>query len=87
MPGSVSVSVANVGFTGFRGAVGIENREIASDLNPHLRFFVFEQEPNMERLTPVAPETALSICRSNRRRASTSITTGASAGDACWRGA
>src|ERR1022692_277134 len=59
MPGSVSVSVAKVGFTGFRGAVGIENREITSDLNPHLRFFVFEQEPNMERLTPVAPETAL----------------------------
>ena len=39
--------------------VTIENREITSELNPQIRFFVFDQQPNMERLTPVAPETPL----------------------------
>src|SRR5262249_46214357 len=50
---------AGKGFTHLRGSVAIENREITSDLNPRLRFFVFDQEPNMERLTPVSPETPL----------------------------
>jgi hypothetical protein len=58
-PSRLVYDIAGRGFTRLRGTVGIENREITSDLNPHLRFFVFEQEPNMERLTPVAPETPL----------------------------
>jgi hypothetical protein len=56
-PSRLVYEIGGKGFTRFRGAVGIENREITSDLNPRLRFFVFTQEPNMERLTPVAPET------------------------------
>ena len=42
-----------------KGTAGIENREITSDLNPRIRFFIFDQEPNMERLMPVAGETPL----------------------------
>ena len=34
-------------------------REIGSTLNPQLRFFVFDAEPNMERLVPPAPEPPL----------------------------
>ena len=36
----------------------IENKraEIGSTLNPALRFFVFDTEPNMDRLMPPAPE-------------------------------
>ncbi|HXB70542.1 MAG TPA: PSD1 and planctomycete cytochrome C domain-containing protein [Candidatus Acidoferrales bacterium] len=56
-PSRLVYEIGGKGFTRFRGAVGIENLEITSDLNPRLRFFVFTQEPNMERLTPVAPET------------------------------
>jgi hypothetical protein len=56
-PSRLVYEIAGRGFTHLRGSVGIENREITSDLNPRLRFFVFTQEPNMERLTPVAPET------------------------------
>jgi len=56
-PSRLVYEIGGKGFTRFRGAVGIENREITSDLNPRLRFFVFTQEPNMERLMPVAPET------------------------------
>jgi hypothetical protein len=56
-PSRLVYDIAGKSFTSFRGLVGIENREITSDLNPHVRFFVFDREPNMERLTPVAPET------------------------------
>ena len=55
-----SVEILDVkGYTRFRGKVAIENKEITSDLNPRIRFLVFQNEPNLERLTPVAPETPL----------------------------
>ncbi len=53
------IDIKGQGFTRLRGKVSIENTEISSDLNPHIRFLVFQNEPNMERLTPVAPETPL----------------------------
>ena len=51
--------ISGKGFTRLRGMIGLENREITSDINPHVRFFVFLEEPNLERLTPVAPATPL----------------------------
>ena len=57
-PSRLVYDIAGKGFTRFRGAVGIENREITSDLNPRIRFFIFDREPNMDR----SP-------RSRRRRA------------------
>jgi hypothetical protein len=54
-PSRLVYDIAGKGFTRFRGSVGIENQEITSDLNPHIRFFIFDREPNMDRLTPVAP--------------------------------
>ena len=53
------LDIAGKGYTRLTGAVTIENREVTSELNPQIRFFVFDQPPNMERLTPVAPETPL----------------------------
>lgn len=58
-PSRLVYDLTGKGLTRFRGTLGIENREITSDINPQIRFFVFEQEPNMERLTPVAAETPL----------------------------
>ena len=53
--------IAGRGFTRFRGVIGLENAqaEIGSTLNPQLRFFVFDAEPNMERLLPPLPGTPL----------------------------
>ena len=51
--------IAGKAYTRFTGAAAIENKEVTSELNPQLRFFVFDQPPNMERLTPVNPETPL----------------------------
>jgi hypothetical protein len=56
-PSRLVYDIAGKGFTRLRGMVGIENREITSDINPRTRFFVFLEEPTMDRLTRVAPGT------------------------------
>ena len=40
--------------------MGLENKtsDIGSTLNPQVRFFVFDAEPNMERLVPPLPGNA-----------------------------
>ncbi len=58
-PSRLIYDITGRGFTRIRGSVALENREITSELNPHVRFFLFTKEPDMERLTPVAPETPL----------------------------
>ena len=56
-PSVVVYDIAGKGFTKLRGIIGIENAQadIGSTLNPQIRFFVFDAEPNMERLVPPAP--------------------------------
>jgi len=54
-PSVTVLDIKGKGFTNLHGKVGIENKEVTSDINPQVRFFVFETEPNMERLTHVAP--------------------------------
>jgi hypothetical protein len=58
-PSTTVIDIAGKGYTRLRGAVGIENQEVTSDLNPRIRFFVFDRQPTMDRLTAVAPETPL----------------------------
>jgi hypothetical protein len=52
--------------------VDIENprSEVGSTLNPQVRFFVFADEPNMERLVPPAPgrRSRRRPCRGRRAR-------------------
>ena len=55
-PSRVVYDISGMGYTSLRGWIGIENKEISSDLNPSARFFIFQTEPNMERLTPVLPD-------------------------------
>ena len=58
-PSQVVYDISGKGFTRFRGNADVENAraEIGSTLNPQLRFFVFDAEPNPDRLVPPAPET------------------------------
>ena len=53
-PSVLAYDIAGRGFTRFRGVMGIENpaSDIGATLNPQLHFFVFDAEPNMDRLTP-----------------------------------
>jgi hypothetical protein len=48
--------ISGKGFTRFRGSLDLDNprADIGSTLNPQLRFFIFDQEPNMARLLPPA---------------------------------
>jgi hypothetical protein len=52
-PSRVVYEIPPGGFTRVRGFVGLENKTITSDINPQVRFMIFREEPNMERLTPV----------------------------------
>ncbi|MDQ1469657.1 MAG: hypothetical protein QOJ99_1137 [Bryobacterales bacterium] len=58
-PSKVVYDIAGRGFKRFRGVVALENKEITSEINPQVRFFVFDQEPNLERLTPIEPGSPL----------------------------
>jgi hypothetical protein len=60
-PSVLIYDIAGRGFTMLRGVIGLENppAEIGSTLNPQLRFFVFDKQPNMERLLPPSPGTPL----------------------------
>lgn len=53
-PSRLVYGLAGKGFTRFKGTADVENArsEIGSTLNPALRFFVFDAEPNMDRLIP-----------------------------------
>jgi hypothetical protein len=58
-PSTLVYDISGQGYTRLRGSAHIENREISSDLNPQIRFFIFKQQPDLERLTPVASEKPL----------------------------
>ncbi len=56
-PARLIYDITGRGFTRFYGLVGVENKVITSDLNPHIRFMIYDHAPDEERLTPVLPET------------------------------
>ena len=55
-PSRLVYDIGGQGYTTLRGLVGIENKDAGSDINPDVRFFIFQTEPNMERLTSVLPD-------------------------------
>ncbi len=60
-PSRLEYDIAGRGFTRFRGRVAVENSSLRSDIIPRIRFFVFQQEPNMERLVPVSSVTPVPV--------------------------
>jgi mono/diheme cytochrome c family protein len=60
-PSVLVYDISGRGFTQFRGIMGLENKQsdIGSTLNPSTRFYVFDAEPDMERLLPPSPGTPL----------------------------
>jgi hypothetical protein len=60
-PSRLVYDIAGRGFTRFRGSIALDNprSEIGATLNPAVRFFVFDVEPNMDRLLPPAPQPPL----------------------------
>ncbi|MEX2264495.1 MAG: DUF1549 domain-containing protein [Bryobacteraceae bacterium] len=52
----ISQDIAAKGYTRFRAVVGVERAALASDINPAVRFFVFSEKPDRERLVRLANE-------------------------------
>jgi hypothetical protein len=57
-PSRLVYDVSGRNFERLRGSIALDNArsEIGSTLNPAIRFFVFDGEPNMDRLLPPAPQ-------------------------------
>ncbi len=47
-PSVLVYDVSGQGFTRLRGTVGIANKDVTFDLNPSVRFLVFEEEPEFQ---------------------------------------
>lgn len=58
-PSRLVYDIAGQGFTRLRGTVGIENTDVGATLQPQIRFFIFDAEPDMERLIPPTPGSPL----------------------------
>jgi hypothetical protein len=56
-PSVLVYDIAGRGVTQLTGVIGLENKtdDIGSTLNPALRFYVFDGEPDMDRLLPPRP--------------------------------
>ena len=50
LPGELVFPLDGKGFTRFRAVVGVEEGSLASDIHPSVRFFVFDREPDRDRL-------------------------------------
>jgi hypothetical protein len=60
-PSRLVYDIAGQGYTRVQGVAGIENADVGATLQPQIRFFIFDAEPDMDRLLPVAPGTPLPV--------------------------
>jgi hypothetical protein len=51
--------ITRKGFTRFRGSAGFETMQLAQGESARARFFVFDRQPNLDRLVPPIPGTPL----------------------------
>jgi hypothetical protein len=54
-------SIAGKGFVRFQGSVGLDTRCYTSEINPNVRYFVFDQKPDMDELIPVTGATPAAL--------------------------
>ncbi len=50
LPGELVFPLDGNGFTRFRAVVGVDEESLGSDIHPSVRFFVFDREPDRDRL-------------------------------------
>jgi len=55
-PSRLVYDISGKGFTRLRGVAAIEKSCLRDDIQPRARFFIFDAEPNMERLVPVGAD-------------------------------
>lgn len=52
-PSEFVINLEGKNYTRFRAVAGVEEESLASDINPRIRFFIFSEPPDMERLVRV----------------------------------
>jgi hypothetical protein len=60
-PSWLVYDIAGKGFTRFRGIVGLENSALTQGEFIQGRFFIFDQEPDIDRLVPPMPATPVPV--------------------------
>jgi hypothetical protein len=55
LPSELIYDIGGKGYTRFRAIVGFDDRCLQNDIGPSVRFFVFKETPDPERLVRVAP--------------------------------
>ncbi len=53
--------IAGKGFTRIEGFVGVDEKSNRTDIMPAVRFFIFDREPDHDRLIPVAPASPIAL--------------------------
>jgi hypothetical protein len=56
-PSEMIFDIEGKGYSRFRAEVGVEVAGQAPDINPHIRYFVFKDKPDMEELVKAGGET------------------------------
>jgi hypothetical protein len=56
-PSELILNIDGQGYTRFQATVGVEARALQSDINPKIRFFVFDAKPDMGQLVRAGTET------------------------------
>lgn len=54
IPSRLALDVRGRGFTRLRAVAGLDDSSLTDEINPRVRFFVFDQQPDRERLVRVA---------------------------------
>jgi hypothetical protein len=56
-PSELIFNIEGKGYSRLQAEVGVEAAGLASDINPKIRFFVFQDKPDMQELVRAGPET------------------------------
>jgi hypothetical protein len=56
-PSELIFNIKGKGYTRLQAEVGVEAAGLANDINPHIRFFVFKDKPDLEELVKAGAET------------------------------
>ncbi len=56
LPSQQVIDIAGKGYTRFRATAGVDQQSLPNEINPHVRFFVFTQEPDHHQLVRVDGE-------------------------------
>jgi hypothetical protein len=54
-------AIAGKGFVRLQGSVGLDVRCYTSEINPNVRYFIFDQQPDMDELVPVTGPTPAAL--------------------------